>query len=70
MIRKTRMKRLSIASVAVTVGALFFSTLPAQAADPGVTAREIKLGYSGPLTGSAGFVYGKLPGARRLTSTT
>jgi ABC-type branched-subunit amino acid transport system substrate-binding protein len=65
MIRKTRMKRLSIASVAVTVGALFFSTLPAQAADPGVTAREIKLGYSGPLTGSAGLVYGKLPGAMK-----
>ena len=65
MIRNTRMKRLSIASVAVTVGALVFSSLPAQAADPGVTSREIKLGYSGPLTGSAGLVYGKLPGAMK-----
>ena len=59
------MKRLSIASVAVTVGALVLSSLPAHAADPGVTSREIKLGYSGPLTGSAGLVYGKLPGAMK-----
>ena len=63
MIRNTRMKRFSIVSVVATVGALVFSTLPAQAAEPGVSAKEIKLGYSGPLTGSAGQVYGKLPGA-------
>ena len=48
MIRNTRMKRFSIVSVVATVGALVFSTLPAQAADPGVSATEIKLGYSGP----------------------
>ena len=65
MIRNTRMKRFSIVSVVATVGALVFSTLPAQAADPGVSATEIKLGYSGPLTGSAGQVYGKLPGAMK-----
>ena len=65
MIRNTRMKRFSIVSVVATVGALVFSTLPAQAADPGVSANEIKLGYSGPLTGSAGQVYGKLPGAMK-----
>jgi len=65
MIRNTRMKRFSIVSVVATVGALVFSTLPAQAADPGVSAKEIKLGYSGPLTGSAGQVYGKLPGAMK-----
>jgi ABC-type branched-subunit amino acid transport system substrate-binding protein len=59
------MKRFSIVSVVATVGALVFSTLPAQAADPGVSATEIKLGYSGPLTGSAGQVYGKLPGAMK-----
>ena len=59
------MKRFSIVSVVATVGALVFSTLPAQAADPGVSAKEIKLGYSGPLTGSAGQVYGKLPGAMK-----
>jgi ABC-type branched-subunit amino acid transport system substrate-binding protein len=59
------MKRFSIVSVVATVGALVFSTLPAQAADPGVSANEIKLGYSGPLTGSAGQVYGKLPGAMK-----
>jgi branched-chain amino acid transport system substrate-binding protein len=65
MIRNTRMKRFSIVSVLVTVGALVFSTLPAQAADPGVSAKEIVLGYSGPLTGSAGQVYGKIPGAMK-----
>lgn len=65
MIRNTRMKRFSIVSVVATVGALVFSTLPAQAAEPGVSAKEIKLGYSGPLTGSAGQVYGKLPGAMK-----
>jgi len=65
MIRNTRMKRFSIVSVVATVGALVFSTLPAQAADPGLSATEIKLGYSGPLTGSAGQVYGKLPGAMK-----
>jgi ABC-type branched-subunit amino acid transport system substrate-binding protein len=59
------MKRFSIVSVVATVGALVFSTLPAQAADPGLSATEIKLGYSGPLTGSAGQVYGKLPGAMK-----
>jgi ABC-type branched-subunit amino acid transport system substrate-binding protein len=65
MIRNTRMKRFSIVSVVATVGALVFSTLPAQAADPGVSAKEIVLGYSGPLTGSAGQVYGKIPGAMK-----
>ena len=65
MIRNTRMKRFSIVSVVATVGALVFSTLPAQAADPGLSAKEIVLGYSGPLTGSAGQVYGKLPGAMK-----
>jgi branched-chain amino acid transport system substrate-binding protein len=59
------MKRFSIVSVVATVGALVFSTLPAQAADPGVSAKEIVLGYSGPLTGSAGQVYGKIPGAMK-----
>ena len=59
------MKRFSIVSVVATVGALVFSTLPAQAAEPGLSAKEIKLGYSGPLTGSAGQVYGKLPGAMK-----
>ena len=59
------MKRFSIVSVVATVGALVFSTLPAQAADPGLSSKEIVLGYSGPLTGSAGQVYGKLPGAMK-----
>ena len=49
MIRNTRMKRFSIVSVVATVGALVFSTLPAQAADPGLSSKEIVLGYSAHL---------------------
>ena len=65
MIRNNRMKRLSIVSAVVAAGAMVLSTLPAQAADPGVTATEIKLGVSTPLTGSAGLAYGKVPGAMK-----
>jgi len=59
------MKRYSIVSAVVAAGAMVLSTLPAQAADPGVTATEIKLGVSTPLTGSAGLAYGKVPGAMK-----
>ena len=65
MIRNNRMKRFSIVSAVVAAGAMVLSTLPAQAADPGVTATEIKLGVSTPLTGSAGLAYGKVPGAMK-----
>jgi ABC-type branched-subunit amino acid transport system substrate-binding protein len=65
MIRNNRMKRLSIVSAVVAAGAMVLSTLPAQAADPGVTATEIKLGVSTPLTGSAALGYGKVPGAMK-----
>jgi len=44
MIRNSRAKRFSVVSTAVIAAALTLSTLPAQAADPGVTASEIKLG--------------------------
>jgi ABC-type branched-subunit amino acid transport system substrate-binding protein len=65
MIRNNRMKRYSIVSAVVAAGAMVLNTLPAQAADPGVTATEIKLGVSTPLTGSAGLAYGKVPGAMK-----
>ena len=65
MIRNNRMKRYSIVSAVVAAGAMVLSTLPAHAADPGVTATEIKLGVSTPLTGSAGLAYGKVPGAMK-----
>ena len=65
MIRNTRTKRLSIASALIATGAMVLSTVPAQAATPGVTATEIKLGVSSPLTGSAGLAYGKVPGAMK-----
>ena len=66
MIKNSHKKRASIVSSLVLVGALVYSTLPAQAADPGVTATEIKLGYSGPIKiGQVAPVYGKLPGAMK-----
>jgi hypothetical protein len=60
------MKRLSIVSAVVATSAMLLSTLPAQAAQTtGVTASEIKLGISSPTSGSAGLVYGKVPGAMK-----
>ena len=65
MIRNKNMKRASLVSAVIATGAMVLSTLPAQAATPGVTASEIKLGISSPLTGSAGLSYGKVPGAMK-----
>ncbi len=66
MIRNTRTKRVSLASALIAAGAMVLSTVPAQAAETtGVTATTIKLGISSPKTGSAGLVYGKLPGAMK-----
>ena len=65
MIRNKKMKRASLVSAVIATGAMVLSTLPAQAATPGVTASEIKLGISSPLTGSAGLSYGKVPGAMK-----
>jgi ABC-type branched-subunit amino acid transport system substrate-binding protein len=60
------MKRLSIVSALVATSAMLLSTLPAQAAQTtGVTVSEIKLGISSPTSGSAGLVYGKVPGAMK-----
>ena len=66
MIRNTRTKRAVIASALITAGAMVLSTVPAQATETtGVTATSIKLGISSPKTGSAGLVYGKVPGAMK-----
>ena len=66
MNKSIRMKRLSIVSAVVATGAMLLSTLPAQAAQTtGVTSSEIKLGISSPTSGSAGLVYGKVPGAMK-----
>ena len=66
MIRNTRTKRVSLASALIAAGAMVLSTVPAQAAETtGVTATTIKLGISSPKTGSAGLVYGKVPGAMK-----
>ena len=65
MIRNTRKKRVALVSALVAAGAMVLSTLPAQAAENGVTATTIKLGISSPKTGSAGLAYGKVPGAMK-----
>jgi ABC-type branched-subunit amino acid transport system substrate-binding protein len=66
MIRNIRTKRAVIASALITAGAMVLSTVPAQATETtGVTATSIKLGISSPKTGSAGLVYGKVPGAMK-----
>jgi ABC-type branched-subunit amino acid transport system substrate-binding protein len=59
------MKRATLASAIVATSAMVLSIVPAQANSTGVTATTIKLGVSTPLTGSAGLVYGKVPGAMR-----
>ncbi len=65
MIRNKSMKRATLASAIVATSAMVLSIVPAQADSTGVTATSIKLGVSTPLTGSAGLVYGKVPGAMR-----
>ena len=66
MIRNTRTKRVTLASALIAAGAMVLSTVPAQATETtGVTAKTIKLGISSPKTGSAGLVYGKVPGAMK-----
>ena len=65
MIRNKSMKRATLASAIVATSAMVLSIVPAHANSTGVTATTIKLGVSTPLTGSAGLVYGKVPGAMR-----
>jgi len=65
MIRNNRMKRISFVSGVVAAGAMLLSTVPAVAADPGVSAKEIKLGITSPKTGSVALSYGKLPGSMK-----
>ena len=63
MMGNTTRKRAILASALLALTGLFASALPAQAAEVGVTAKEIKLGITSPLTGRAAAVYGKVPGA-------
>jgi len=65
MIRNKSMKRASLASAVIAAAAMVLSTLPAQAATPGVSATGILLGISSPTSGSAGTAYGKVPGAMK-----
>ena len=65
MIRNKSMKRVSLVSAMIATGVMVLSSVPAQAATPGVSATEIKLGISSPTSGSAGVAYGKVPGAMK-----
>ncbi len=63
----TRMNRRTLisASAVLAVAALTAATVPAQAAEVGVTSTEIKLGITLPMTGSASPGYNKIPGAMK-----
>jgi len=63
MLGKEWRKRSLIAATTIAVGAMVASALPAQAADPGITATTIKLGITLPLTGAASPGYNKIPAA-------
>ena len=64
MVRMNR-RKLSLTSAVLAVAALTASTLPAQAAEPGLTATSIKLGITVPMTGIASPGYNKIPGAMK-----
>ncbi len=64
MKRNMSISRLGILS-ALLAGSLSLNTVPANADSTGVSATEIKLGMPSPISGSAGRVYGKLPGAMK-----
>ena len=62
MIRKTRIKRTWLAAAVIASGSLLATALPANA-ETGVSAREIKLGITLPLTGAASPGYSKIGNA-------
>ena len=62
MIRKTRIKRTWLAAAVIASGSLLATALPANA-ETGVSAREIKLGITLPLTGAASPGYNKIGNA-------
>ena len=61
----TRINRRTLisASAVLVVAALTAATVPAQAAEVGVSNSEIKLGMTLPMTGTASPGYNKIPGA-------
>ena len=62
MIKKTRRKRIWFAAAVLAAGSLLASALPANA-EVGVSAGEIKLGITLPLTGAASPGYNKIGNA-------
>jgi len=63
----TRMNRRALisATAVLAVAALTATTIPAQAAEVGVSNTEIKLGMTLPMTGTASPGYNKIPGAMK-----
>jgi len=63
----TRINRRTLisASAVLVVAALTAATVPAQAAEVGVSNSEIKLGMTLPMTGTASPGYNKIPGAMK-----
>jgi branched-chain amino acid transport system substrate-binding protein len=65
MIGSFRKKGLAAASAVIAVSALALTAIPAQAAEPGITRSEIKLGITVPLTGPAAPGYSKVAPAMK-----
>ena len=65
MIGSFRKKGLAAASAVIAVAGLALTSIPAQAAEPGVTSTTIKLGTTVPLTGIAGPGYAKVAPAMK-----
>ena len=57
-----RRKLIKVSAVLAAVS-LAVTAVPAQAAEVGVSSREIKLGMTLPMTGTASLGYNKIPGA-------
>jgi ABC-type branched-subunit amino acid transport system substrate-binding protein len=65
MIGSFRKKGLAAASAVIAVAGLALTSVPAQAAEPGVTANSVKLGITVPMTGIAAPGYSKVAPAAK-----
>jgi branched-chain amino acid transport system substrate-binding protein len=65
MIGSFRKKGLAAASAVIAVAGLALTSVPAQAAEPGVTANSVKLGITVPMTGIAAPGYSKVAPAMK-----
>lgn len=61
--KKFYRKKSLLAIATLAIGAITFTSLPANAAEVGVSSSEIKFGMTVPMTGTASLGYNKIPGA-------